>query len=141
MSANCTTDRSSPPANITWFVNGEPMRSGDFPNVYHEEHVDTGDFQLQMRTLELHFPLDRHQHFLGGRHTLELRCSARVEGLPTVPPRSTTRLVSLRESNYISHQKQVTYLAASGAAGGGVFFLSLFLCVGGVLIRPGAQLS
>lgn len=119
VSANCTTDRSSPPASITWFFNGK-RRHTDYPNVYHEENVDVDAQHLQMRSLELHFQLDRHQHFLGDRNTLELRCSAQVDGLPAVPQRDTVRNVRLREvkDDRIINQKQTTYLRDSSGAGG-----------------------
>lgn len=133
VSANCTTDRSSPAASIAWFINGERVDTV-YPNQYHEETVDAGEFHLKMRTLELSFTLDRHRHLLNGQKRFELRCSAVVDGLSTstILEKNTIRHVSLREDD-ISNQKQMTYLADTGCGLRRrpliIWLLPLLLCV------------
>lgn len=106
--ANCTTDQSSPPASITWYVNGQRDRS-ELSNLYHEEYVEENAMHLQMRTLTLILKLDPYVHFLGDVRTVELRCSAQVDGLPAVPQRQTTRIIRVREQDdRIVNQKQMT---------------------------------
>lgn len=117
VSVNCTTGLSSPPASVTWFVNGERMNS-DYPNMFlHEENVESNAFHLQSRSIELHFHLDRFRHFRDGRDTVELLCSAQLDGLPSVAPRETIKFVTLRQ-NTLSNHPLMTYLADSGATRG-----------------------
>lgn len=112
VSVNCTTALSSPPASITWYVNGLRMNS-DYPNLLHEEHFESNAFHLQARSLELHFHLDRFQHFREDRNTVELRCSAQVDGMPVIPPRETIKFMAMRQATLTNHPL-MTYLAESG---------------------------
>lgn len=120
VSVNCTTDMSSPAASITWYINGERVNS-DYPNSYHEENIVAAAFQLQSRSLELHFHIDRHRHLQDDRHTLELKCSAKVDGLPSVQPRETIRFVSLKQDD-LSNQK-LNAFSASESGQGSVHFV------------------
>lgn len=113
MSVNCTTALSSPPASITWYVNGERMNS-DYPNSYHEENFESNAFHLQARSLELHFRLERFRHFRDDRNTVELRCSAQVDGMSVVPPRETIKFVAMRQATLANHPL-MKYLAESGS--------------------------
>lgn len=147
--ANCTTARSSPPATITWYLNGQPVDS-EIRNIVHQDEDEVDEqkkslvydgFQQQVRSLELSFLFDRHRHLLAERNTFELGCRAQVDGLPSVPYRDTIRIASLRE-DVITNQKQMRPDNGGGCRQPLIFLhLSLFLLCVLVTNNRSTQLS
>ncbi|XP_066581088.1 uncharacterized protein [Prorops nasuta] len=69
---NCTSARSRPPANLTWYINGQqPMAS----QVRTYTSLDTNESEWQISQIGLQF-LVTAEHFLSGK--MKIRCSASI---------------------------------------------------------------
>ncbi|XP_020286415.1 uncharacterized protein LOC109856021 [Pseudomyrmex gracilis] len=71
---NCTSDRSKPAANLTWYINDrQPLKS--YVRTYSPNSLDTNDLDGQISQIGLQF-LVTHDHFISGK--LKIRCSASI---------------------------------------------------------------
>ncbi|XP_054009199.1 uncharacterized protein LOC128892681 isoform X1 [Hylaeus anthracinus] len=69
---NCTSGRSKPAANLTWYINGrQPLES----HVRTYSPLDTNESEWQISQIGLQFLLT-HEHFTLGK--LKIRCSASI---------------------------------------------------------------
>ncbi|XP_071631209.1 uncharacterized protein LOC143903390 [Temnothorax americanus] len=69
---NCTSGRSKPAANLTWYINDrQPLKS----HVRTYSPLDTNESEWQISQIGLQF-LVTHDHFVNGK--LKIRCSASI---------------------------------------------------------------
>ncbi|KAG7200403.1 hypothetical protein KM043_017858 [Ampulex compressa] len=69
---NCTSGRSKPAANLTWYINDrQPLKS----HVRMYNPTDTNESEWQVSQIGLQF-LITHEHFTSGK--LKIRCSASI---------------------------------------------------------------
>ncbi|XP_033177962.1 uncharacterized protein LOC117234618 isoform X1 [Bombus vosnesenskii] len=69
---NCTSGRSKPAANLTWYINDrQPLKS----HVRTYSPLDTNESEWHISQIGLQF-LVTHDHFAGGK--LKIRCSASI---------------------------------------------------------------
>lgn len=69
---NCTSGRSKPAANLTWYINDQqPMKS--YVRTY--SHLDTNESEWQISQIGLQF-LITHDNFTNGK--MKIRCSASI---------------------------------------------------------------
>ncbi|XP_011153049.1 uncharacterized protein LOC105191385 [Harpegnathos saltator] len=69
---NCTSGRSKPAANLTWYINDrQPLTS----HVRKYSPLDTNESEWQVSQIGLQF-LVTHDHFMSGK--LKIRCSASI---------------------------------------------------------------
>ncbi|XP_043515298.1 uncharacterized protein LOC122531440 [Frieseomelitta varia] len=69
---NCTSGRSKPAANLTWYINSrQPLKS----HVRTYSPLDTNESEWQISQIGLQF-LVTHEHFAEGK--LKIRCSASI---------------------------------------------------------------
>lgn len=90
ITATCTAWHSNPPANLSWFINGEPAREGYLRRYNLRENYD----DTFTTVLGLHFEVAKH-HFLRGE--MILKCTS---SLLKVYWQSSE--VRIRESNFHS---------------------------------------
>ncbi|XP_026473336.1 uncharacterized protein LOC113377292 [Ctenocephalides felis] len=90
--ANCTADKSDPPARVTWFINDEQAHPSLVSTAISQTYAFGG---VSSRSVSLHLQADRRL-FRGPHAELTVRCLAVV---PSQPARQASVTVSLRPSH------------------------------------------
>ncbi|XP_063220847.1 uncharacterized protein LOC134530126 [Bacillus rossius redtenbacheri] len=78
ISANCTSRRSYPPAELAWYING--IKVEKWFAEYQREALRPDPEGLHSRSLTLRYQVQRRHEEAAGRR-LELRCAATVAGV------------------------------------------------------------
>ncbi|XP_055906579.1 uncharacterized protein LOC129941848 [Eupeodes corollae] len=101
VTANCSSDYSSPPATLTWYINGERAFPGELqPTI--EQTIPAHDYNLTKQTLQVHFYLNGPRYFNSGR-MLQLKCVAEIDKYPKLR-RETTLSASLMHDENLNNQ-------------------------------------
>uniref|UniRef100_A0A1A9WMZ8 Ig-like domain-containing protein n=1 Tax=Glossina brevipalpis TaxID=37001 RepID=A0A1A9WMZ8_9MUSC len=80
LSAICTSDYSSLPTKLTWYINGEPASLSELqPNV--DTSISAHGYILRRQKLQVHFYLSGPRFFHAGK-ILQLKCVAEIESYP-----------------------------------------------------------
>uniref|UniRef100_A0A182FIQ0 Ig-like domain-containing protein n=1 Tax=Anopheles albimanus TaxID=7167 RepID=A0A182FIQ0_ANOAL len=113
--ANCTSDRSSLPVRLLWFINGRTVPM-EYLQQQQETTLESDSFQLRYRTLEMRVPIDRLvQRELD--NAIHIKCIATVDLVPAAS-REAQAVITLR-----SHRSSLFGFGAGGhnsAAGASV---------------------
>lgn len=91
VTANCSSAYSSPPATLSWYINGELALPAELqPRL--ETSLAAHDYLLKSQTLQIHFYVNgpRFIHF---RKMLELKCVAEIVNFPQL--RRETKLSAI----------------------------------------------
>lgn len=73
--ANCTTDKSNPPANITWYINGDLASPNQVVRYLEDNEINREEYTPISSKSGIQFTATSH-NFLDGR--LLLKCSAAI---------------------------------------------------------------
>uniref|UniRef100_A0A1B0GM27 CD80-like immunoglobulin C2-set domain-containing protein n=1 Tax=Phlebotomus papatasi TaxID=29031 RepID=A0A1B0GM27_PHLPP len=109
---NCTSDMSSPPAMLSWYINDEKAPP-EYLQPLHETTIESDGFQLRFRSLELRFHIDKARHE-NVRNTMRLKCLARVEQIPTAT-RESSIAVYIASPDDLTNQKLINYWTNSNS--------------------------
>uniref|UniRef100_A0A182M5Z1 Ig-like domain-containing protein n=1 Tax=Anopheles culicifacies TaxID=139723 RepID=A0A182M5Z1_9DIPT len=91
--ANCTSDRSSIPTRLLWFINGRTVPM-EYLQQQQETTLESDGFYLRYRTLEMRVPVDKLvQRELD--NVIHIKCMASVDAIPSVG-REAKAVVALR---------------------------------------------
>ncbi|EAT38383.1 AAEL009729-PA [Aedes aegypti] len=109
--ANCSSDMSSPPARLYWFINDRIVPS-DYLQPQQETTIESDGFILRYRTLELRFHIDEAR--LGKiKGKLMLKCLARIDAFPQ-GTRETTQVVYIPMTDELRNQKLINWRNGAG---------------------------
>ncbi|KXJ72941.1 hypothetical protein RP20_CCG016895 [Aedes albopictus] len=104
--ANCSSDMSSPPARLYWFINDRIVPS-DYLQPQQETTIENDGFILRYRTLEIRFHIDEAR--LGKiKGKLMLKCLARIDAFPQ-GTRETTQVVYIPMTDELRNQKLINW--------------------------------
>ncbi|XP_062545343.1 uncharacterized protein LOC134211945 [Armigeres subalbatus] len=104
--ANCSSDMSSPPARLYWFINDRIVPS-DYLQPQQETTIENDGFILRYRTLEIRFHIDEAR--LGKiKGKLVLKCLARIDAFPQ-GTRETTQVVYIPMTDELRNQKLINW--------------------------------
>ncbi|KAL9695266.1 hypothetical protein quinque_014551 [Culex quinquefasciatus] len=104
--ANCSSDMSSPPAKLYWFINDRIVPS-DFLQPQQETTIDNDGFTLRYRTLEIRFHIDEVR--LGKiKGKLALKCLARIDAIPQ-GTRESTQIIYIPMTDELRNQKLINW--------------------------------
>ncbi|KFB37875.1 AGAP000937-PA-like protein [Anopheles sinensis] len=104
--ANCSSDMSSPPARLYWFINDRNVPS-DYLQPPHETTVENDGFLLRYRTLEIRFYIDEKR--LGKlKGKLALKCLARIDSIPQAT-RESTQIIYIPTTDELRNQKLINW--------------------------------
>lgn len=82
VTANCSSDYSSLPVTLTWYINGEQALYGELqPRI--EQTIPAHGYNLQKQILQTHFYLNGPR-FYNPTRVLELKCVAEIENFPAL---------------------------------------------------------
>ncbi|XP_065082408.1 uncharacterized protein LOC135704818 [Ochlerotatus camptorhynchus] len=108
--ANCSSDMSSPPARLYWFID-ERIVPSDYLQPQQETTIENDGFILRYRTLEIRFHIDETR--LGKiKGKLTLRCLARIDAFPSWS-RETTQVVYIPMTDELRNQKLINWRSAA----------------------------
>lgn len=113
VTANCSSDYSSPPATLTWYINGEQALYGELqPKI--ENTIPAHDYNLRREILQTHFYLNGPR-FYNPTRVLELKCVAEIENFPELR-RETVLNAYLVQDDNLNNQMLLSsgYQNASG---------------------------
>ncbi|XP_050100194.1 uncharacterized protein LOC126580892 isoform X2 [Anopheles aquasalis] len=104
--ANCSSDMSSPPARLYWFINDRNVPS-EYLQPQHETTVENDGFLLRSRTLEIRFYIDEKR--LGRlKGKLVLKCLARIDAIPQAT-RESTQTIYIPTTDELRNQKLINW--------------------------------
>ncbi|XP_058127030.1 uncharacterized protein LOC131290910 [Anopheles ziemanni] len=110
--ANCSSDMSSPPARLYWFINDRNVPS-DYLQPPHETTVENDGFLLRYRTLEIRFYIDEKR--LGKlKGKLALKCLARIDSIPQAT-RESTQIIYIPTTDELRNQKLINWRGSDAA--------------------------
>ncbi|XP_055381483.1 uncharacterized protein LOC129612058 [Condylostylus longicornis] len=104
ISANCTTDWSSPGATLTWFINDEQAPQ-EFLQQQHEISSNNDGFTVYSRSLEIRFYIDNLNYILPNGK-LHLRCISDIMRVPALR-REVIVKTSILSKNDLNNEKLV----------------------------------
>ncbi|XP_055617305.1 uncharacterized protein LOC129762789 [Toxorhynchites rutilus septentrionalis] len=108
--ANCSSDMSSPPARLYWFINDRIVPS-DYLQPQLETTVENDGFILRYRTLEIRFHIDETR--LGKiKGKLMLKCLARIDAIPQ-GTRESTQVIYIPMTDELRNQKLINWRSAA----------------------------
>jgi hypothetical protein len=87
---NCTSDFSSPPPNLAWYIN-DNKAAQELLQPFQESTIDAYGFKLHQRSLEIRFRIDKQINPFITDGKVHMRCVAQIRNLP----------LQIRESNHI----------------------------------------
>ncbi|KAH8268001.1 hypothetical protein KR018_004178, partial [Drosophila ironensis] len=94
LSATCSSDYSSLPTKLTWYINGEQPLLGELqPSI--DTSIPAHDYVLRRQRLQVHFYLQGQRFYQAGK-ILELKCVAEIENYPELR-RETSLSASLSQ--------------------------------------------
>ncbi|XP_050100209.1 uncharacterized protein LOC126580903 [Anopheles aquasalis] len=109
--ANCTSDRSSLPVRLLWFINGRTVPM-EYLQQQQETTLESDSFHLRYRTLEMRVPIDRLvQRELD--NAIHIKCVATVDLVPGAS-REAKAVIALR-----SHRSSLFGFGGGGGGAGG----------------------
>ncbi|XP_030369782.1 uncharacterized protein LOC115620608 [Scaptodrosophila lebanonensis] len=101
LSATCSSDYSSLPTKLTWYINGEQPLLGELqPTV--DTSIPAHDYVLRRQRLQVHFYLQGQRFYQAGK-ILELKCVAEIENYPELR-RQTTLSAALTHFDNLNNQ-------------------------------------
>uniref|UniRef100_A0A182VT45 CD80-like immunoglobulin C2-set domain-containing protein n=1 Tax=Anopheles minimus TaxID=112268 RepID=A0A182VT45_9DIPT len=137
--ANCSSDMSSPPARLYWYINDrsvsiapsidvhvpeckiivpfpaftvQPQVPSEFLQPQHETTVENDGFLLRSHTLEVRFYIDEKR--LGKlKGKLVLKCLARIESIPQAT-RESSQIIYTETTDELSNQKLINWRGSDG---------------------------
>ncbi|EDW14403.1 uncharacterized protein LOC6572836 isoform X2 [Drosophila mojavensis] len=112
LSATCSSDYSSVPTKLTWYINGEQPMLGEL-QPFIDTTIPAHDYILRRQRLQVHFYLQGHRFYQVSK-ILELKCVAEIENYPELR-RETTLSASLSHSDNLNNQ-MLRHPGASSAA-------------------------
>ncbi|EDW59326.1 uncharacterized protein beat-Va [Drosophila virilis] len=113
LSATCSSDYSSVPTKLTWYINGEQPMLGELqPSI--DTSIPAHDYILRRQRLQVHFYLQGHRFYLVSK-ILELKCVAEIENYPELR-RETTLSASVTEFDNLNNQMLRHAITNSSAA-------------------------
>lgn len=97
VTANCTSAFSSPPATLSWYINGELALPAEL-QPRQETTLSAHDYILKSETLQIHFYVNgpRFIHF---RKMLELKCVAAINKFPQLRRESKLSAILTHDQN------------------------------------------
>ncbi|XP_041774746.1 uncharacterized protein LOC121594927 isoform X2 [Anopheles merus] len=111
--ANCSSDMSSPPARLYWYINDRNVPS-DYLQPQHESTVENDGFQLRQRTLEIRFYIDEKR--LGKlKGKLVLKCLARIDAIPQAT-RESTQIIYIPTTDELRNQKLINWRGSDASS-------------------------
>lgn len=102
--ANCTSDISSPPPYLSWYIN-DMIAHPDFVQSPQEVPIETNDFQLHYKSLVLSFTIERAR-FGDVNGEMKLTCSSRIIPIP-IANRKTTVSIFVPKLDDLVNQKLI----------------------------------
>ncbi|XP_049306554.1 uncharacterized protein LOC105232926 [Bactrocera dorsalis] len=112
LSATCTSDYSSLPTRLTWFINAEQASLGELqPSI--DTSIPAHDYVLRRQKLQVRFYLSGPRFYHAGKN-LELKCVAEIENFPELK-RETSLTAAI--THYDNLNNQMLIHAGSGASG------------------------
>ncbi|XP_017145537.1 uncharacterized protein LOC108157845 [Drosophila miranda] len=113
LSATCSSDYSSLPTRLTWYINGEQPLLGELqPTI--DTSIPAHDYVLRRQRLQVHFYLQGQRFYQAGK-ILELKCVAEIENYPELR-RETSLSASLSQFDNLNNQMLIHAGTNSGAA-------------------------
>ncbi|KAH8242856.1 hypothetical protein KR032_002604, partial [Drosophila birchii] len=113
LSATCSSDYSSLPTRLTWFINGEQPLMGELqPTI--DTSIAAHDYVLRRQRLQVHFYLQGQRFFQAGK-ILELKCVAEIENYPELR-RETSLSASLSQFDNFNNQMPLRHANTNSAA-------------------------
>ncbi|XP_049300303.1 uncharacterized protein LOC125773317 isoform X1 [Anopheles funestus] len=104
--ANCSSDMSSPPARLYWYINDRNVPS-EYLQPQHETTVENDGFLLRSRTLEIRFYIDEKR--LGKlKDKLVLKCLARIDSIPQAT-RESSQIIHIPTADALRNQKLINW--------------------------------
>ncbi|KAM8705126.1 hypothetical protein ACLKA7_009567 [Drosophila subpalustris] len=80
LSATCSSDYSSLPTKLSWYINGEQPMLGELqPSI--DTSIPAHDYILRRQRLQVHFYLQGQRFYQNG-NVLKLKCVAEIENYP-----------------------------------------------------------
>ncbi|XP_055612923.1 uncharacterized protein LOC129759473 [Uranotaenia lowii] len=111
--ANCSSDMSSPPARLYWFIN-DHIVPAEYLQPQQETTIENDGFSLRYRTLEIRFHIDEGKlGKINGR--LTLKCLARIDAIPQAS-RESTQIIYVPQTDELRNQKLVNWHSSSGSS-------------------------
>ncbi|XP_058822260.1 uncharacterized protein LOC131683892 [Topomyia yanbarensis] len=108
--ANCSSDMSSPPARLYWFINDRIVPS-DYLQPQQETTIENDGFILRYRTLEIRFHIDEDR--LGKiKGKLALKCLARIDSIPQ-GTREATQIIYIPMTDELRNQKLINWRSSA----------------------------
>lgn len=104
--ANCTSDWSSPPATLSWYIN-DNLASPELLEPEHETTMNTDGFVLHSRSLEIRFHIHKARLINTGGE-LKMKCLANIIKIPS-QARESTRLADILSEDGLHNQKLVNW--------------------------------
>ncbi|EDW81719.1 uncharacterized protein Dwil_GK10863 [Drosophila willistoni] len=112
LSATCSSDYSSLPTRLTWYINGEQPLLGELqPTI--DTSIPAHDYVLRRQRLQVHFYLQGQRFYQSGK-ILELKCVAEIENYPELR-RETSLSASLSQFDNFNNQ-MLRHAGANSAA-------------------------
>lgn len=97
VTANCSSDYSSLPVTLTWYINGEQALYGELqPRI--EQTIPAHGYNLQKQILQTHFYLNGPR-FYNPTRVLELKCVAEIENFPTLRRETVLNAYLVQDDN------------------------------------------
>lgn len=87
---NCTSDYSSPPPNLAWYINDQKAEP-HLLQPFQESTIEAYGFKLLQRSLEIRFRIDKKVNPFITDGKVHMRCVAQIRHMPS----------QLRESNHM----------------------------------------
>ncbi|KAH8330464.1 hypothetical protein KR067_003423 [Drosophila pandora] len=113
LSATCSSDYSSLPTRLTWYINGEQPLLGELqPSI--DTSIPAHDYVLRRQRLQVHFYLQGQRFFQAGK-ILELKCVAEIENYPELR-RETTLSASLSQFDNFNNQMPLRHANTNSGA-------------------------
>uniref|UniRef100_A0A182MH88 CD80-like immunoglobulin C2-set domain-containing protein n=1 Tax=Anopheles culicifacies TaxID=139723 RepID=A0A182MH88_9DIPT len=104
--ANCSSDMSSPPARLYWYINDRSVPS-EYLQPQHETTVENDGFLLRSRTLEVRFYIDEKR--LGKlKGKLVLKCLARIDSIPQAT-RESSQIIYTETTDELNNEKLINW--------------------------------
>ncbi|XP_052900111.1 uncharacterized protein LOC128306598 [Anopheles moucheti] len=111
--ANCSSDMSSPPARLYWYINDRNVPS-EYLQPQHETTAENDGFVLRSRTLEIRFYIDEKR--LGKlKDKLVLKCLARIDSIPQAT-RESTQIIHIPTTDALRNQKLINWRGSDASS-------------------------
>ncbi|TMW46217.1 hypothetical protein DOY81_008703, partial [Sarcophaga bullata] len=128
LSAVCTSDYSSLPTKLTWFINGEQASLGEL-QPYVDSSISAHGYILRRQKNQVHFYLSGPRFYQSNK-ILQLKCIAEIENFPEL-----TRETSLNAALIPYDNLNSQMLLHAGSSGGSSSYKCLTILRDGIILN------